>query len=94
MNNIESFKWTEILHTERTKKLTNELKDAQREFNNLNIGIPEYFEVIDVMHEIATLKVELIRHQELEKELKGMSVQIMKINKKILDGYEKNRMSF
>ena len=67
------------------------MKDAQRQFNNLNIST---LEVINVMNDIDTLKVELIRHQELEKELKGMSVQIMKIHKKILDEYKKNRMSF
>ena len=61
-------------YTQRTKELTNELKDAQREFDNLNIGTPEYFEAIEVMNEIATLKAELSRYQELEKKLKERGV--------------------
>ena len=81
-------------YTQRTKELTNELKDAQREFDNPNIGTPEYFEVIKVMNEIATLNAELSRHQELEKKLKDLSVEIMKTQKKALDEYEKNRTFF
>ena len=52
-------------HAQRVGELTNELKDAQREFNNLNIGTPEYFEAIKVMNEITTPNTQLDRHQDL-----------------------------
>ena len=68
-------------YTQRTKELTSELKDAQRELDNLNIGTPEYFEAIEVMNEIATLKAELSRHQKLETKLKDLSVERMKTQK-------------
>ena len=54
-------------YTQRTKEVTNELKDAQRELNNLNIRTPKCFEAIKVMNDIATLKAELSRYQEREK---------------------------
>ena len=65
-------------YTQRSKELTDELKDAQKHFDSLTIGTPEYFEGIEVMNEIATLKAELSRHQELEKKLKDLLVEIMK----------------